>query len=75
MKATLKNRLFLLVDFRVVEDVACLNLGPLFAESSFEKVLPSDFVLGVDQHSEDRFAIVGIHLKALVRESASDALD
>ena len=41
-------RLFLLVDFRVVEDVACLNLGPLFAEASFEEVLPSDFVLRVN---------------------------
>ena len=41
-------RLFLLVDFWVIEDVAPLDLGPLFADASFEQVLPSDFVLGVD---------------------------
>ena len=36
-------------------------------------MLPSDFVLGVDEHSEDGFAIVGIHLKVSVGESASNA--
>jgi hypothetical protein len=68
-------RLFLLVDFRVVEDASSLELGPLFAEASFEEMLPSDFVLGVDQHSEDGFAIVGVHLEVLVGESAPNALD
>jgi hypothetical protein len=43
--------LFLGVDVGVVHDVSSLNLSPLFAESSFEKVLPSDFVLGVDKGS------------------------
>ena len=57
-----------------MEDVSCLDLGPLFAEASFEKVLSSDFVLGVDWGLEDGFVIVGIHLEALVGESASSAL-
>ena len=45
------------------------------AEAFFEETLPSDFVLGVNWRSEDGFAIVGIHLEALVAESALDALD
>jgi len=40
-------RLFFLVNFWVVEDVSSFDLGPLFAGASFEKVLPSDFVLRV----------------------------
>ena len=42
------DRLLLLVDSGVAEDVASLDLGPLFAEACFEKVLPSDFLLRVD---------------------------
>ena len=57
--------LLLVVDF---QDASSLDLGSLFAEAVFEKVLPSDFVLGVDEHAEDGFAVVGIHLEALVRE-------
>jgi hypothetical protein len=55
-------RLFLGVDVGVVHDVSSLDLSPLFAESSFEKVLPSDFVLGVDKGPEDRF-LVGDHAR------------
>ena len=65
-------RLFvLMVDFGVIQDVSSLDLGPLLAEAAFEKTLPSDFVLGVDKHSEDGFAIVGIHLEVFVGQSAS----
>ena len=52
-----------------------LNLGPLTAESSFEKMLPSYFVLGVDKSSEDGFSVVGIHLKLWIGKSSPDALD
>ena len=37
--------------------------------------LPILLVLGVDEHSEDGFVIVGIHLEALVGESASNTLE
>ena len=42
----------------------------MFTESTFKKILISDFVLlGVaDEDTEDGFAIVGIHLKVLVGE-------
>ena len=46
--------------------MSSLNLSPLIAEAAFEKMLPSDFVLGIDESSEDGFSIVGIHLKVLV---------
>ena len=52
-----------------------LDLSPLFAELIFERILQSSFVLEVDQHSEDEFAIVRIHLKVLVGEGASNALE
>jgi hypothetical protein len=64
--------LFLGIDVGVVHDVSSLDLSPLFAESSLEKVLPSDFVLGVDKGSKDRFSVVGIHLKVLIGKSASN---
>ena len=59
-------RLFLVIDAGVIQRVLSLDLGPLFAEEAFEKMLPSDFVLGVDERSDDGFAIVGAHLEALV---------
>jgi hypothetical protein len=67
-------RLFLVIKVWVIQNVSTLNLGPMEAESAFEKMLPSDFVLGVDEHSKDGFAIIRIHLEVLVREGASNAL-
>ncbi len=67
--------LFLVIEFGVVQNVSALNLGPMEAESSFEKVLPAYFVLGVDESSKDGFSVVGIHLEVLVCEGASNALD
>ena len=55
--------LFLLVNFWFVKNVVSLNLGPLVAESAFEKMLPSYFVLGVDKSSEDEFLVFWIHLR------------
>jgi hypothetical protein len=55
--------------------VARLNLGPLLAEAAFEEMLPSDFVLGVDESAKYWFTIVGVHLEVLVGERASDTLD
>ena len=46
-------------------------LSPLSAEASFEKMLPSYFVLGVDESSEYGFSIVGIHLKNSLDQSES----
>ena len=57
-------RLFLVIEFGVIQNVSALYLGPMEAKSAFEKMLPSDFVLGVDEHSKDGgFAIVRIHLE------------
>jgi hypothetical protein len=67
-------RLFLVVEFEVIQNVSALDLGPMEAKSAFEKMLPSDFVLGVDDSAEGGFAIVGIHLEVLVREGASNSL-
>jgi hypothetical protein len=55
--------------------VSSFNFGSLFAEVSFEQMLPADFVLGVDEHAEHIFAVVGIHLEVLVEESTSNSLD
>ena len=52
-----------------------LNLDPLAAESAFERMLPSYFVLGIDKSSEDGFLVVGIHLKLWMGKSSPDALD
>ena len=52
-----------------------LHLGPLIAESAFEKMLPSYFVLWVDKSSEDGFLVVGIHLKLWIGEGFPDFLD
>ena len=38
-------RLFLVVNVGVIQHVSSLDLGPLFAEAAFEKMLPSCFVL------------------------------
>jgi hypothetical protein len=38
-------------------------------------MLPSDFVLRVDEQVECVFVVVGIHLEVLVRESTSNSLD
>ena len=73
-------RLFLVVDVGVIHYVLFLHLGLLFAEAAvLEKMLPSNFALGIDEHPEDRF--VGIHLGfiwkwllVLVGESASRVL-
>ena len=51
-----------------------LNLGPLAAESSFEKMLPSYFVLGVDKSSEYGSSIVRIHLKLWIGKGSPDSL-
>ena len=51
-----------------------MHLGPVIAEAAFEEMVPSDFVLGVDEHAKDGFTIVGIHLEVLVGESASNSL-
>jgi hypothetical protein len=58
--------LFLGINVRVIHDVSSLNLSPMFAESSFEKMLPSDFVPGNWQRLEmwvlgcwDSFGSVG----------------
>ena len=51
-----------------------LGLSPLIAESAFERMLPSYFVLRIDESSEDGFSIVGIHLKALVGKGTPDSL-
>jgi hypothetical protein len=67
--------LFLVVQFRVIQDVSSLNLGPLFAEAAFEQMLPADFVLGVDKHAKDGFIVAGIHLEVLVGESTSSSLE
>ena len=66
-----------MVDFWVVDNVTSLNLSPLIAEAAFEKMLPTYFVLGINESSVDGFfAIVGIHLKVLVGEgSPPDALE
>ena len=55
--------------------MSSVNLGPAIAESAFEKMLPSYAVLGIDESSEDGFAIVGIHLKVLVGEGSLNALE
>ena len=54
--------------------MSSLNLSPVIAELAFEKMLPSYAVLGVDEGSVDRFAIVGIHLKWVVGKGALNAL-
>ena len=51
------------------------NLSSLIAEAAFEKMLPSNSCLGIDESSEDGFLIVGIHLKVLVGKGAPDSLD
>jgi hypothetical protein len=38
-------------------------------------MLPSDFVLRVDEQVACVFVVVGIHLEVLVRESTSNSLD
>ena len=53
--------------------MSSLNLSPLIAEAAFEKMLPSYFVLGIDESSEDGFSIVGIHLKVLVGKGSRDS--
>jgi hypothetical protein len=45
-------RLFLGINVRSIHNVSSLNLSPLFAGSSFEKLLQSDFVLGIDKGSK-----------------------
>ena len=55
--------------------MSSLNLNPLIAEASFEKMLPSYFVLIIDKSSEDGFSIVRIHLKVLVGKGFPDSLD
>ena len=65
----------ILVDFWVIQRVSSLDLGPLFAGAAFEKVLPSDFALGVEWGSERGFATVGIHVEVLVGKSALNALE
>ena len=55
--------------------MSSLNLSPLIAEASFEKMLPSYFVLGIDESSEDGFLIVRNHLEVLVGEGSADSLD
>ena len=67
--------LFLLVNFWFVYNVSSLNLSPLIAGVSFEKMLPSYFVLRIDESSEDGFLVVGIHQKVLVGEGSPDSLD
>ena len=52
-----------------------LYLCPLAAESSFEKMLPSYLVLGVDKSSEYGFSFVEVPLKLWIGESTSDSLD
>ena len=52
-----------------------LNLGPLVAESAFEKMLLSYFVLGVDKSSEYGFSVVGIHLKLWIGKGSPDSLN
>ena len=53
-----------------------LDLTSLFAAAAFEKrMLQSNHVLGVDEHSEDGLAIVGVNLEVLfVGRGASNAL-
>ena len=54
--------------------MSSLYLGPLAAESAFEKMLPSYFVLGgVDKSSEDGFSVVGVHLKLWIGKSTPDS--
>jgi hypothetical protein len=67
-------RLLCRINARFVHDMSSLNLSPLFAELTFEKMLPSDFVLGIDKGSKDRFSVVGIHLEVLIGESVWNAL-
>ena len=55
--------------------MSSLNLSPLIAGVSFEKMLPSYFVLQVDKSSEDGFSVVGIHLKLWIGLGSPDALD
>ena len=52
-----------------------LNLSPLISEASFEKMLPSYFVLRIDESFEDGFSIVGIPLKVLVGKGSPDSLE
>ena len=54
--------------------MSSLDLGPWFAEVAFEKMLPSDLALAVDERLEGGFAVVGVHLEALVGEGALSAL-
>ena len=55
--------------------MSSLNLSPLIAEASFEKMLPSYFVLGIDESSEGGFLIIRIYLKLWVGKGSMDALD
>ena len=55
--------------------MSSLSLSPLIAEAVLKKMLPSYFVLGIDESYEDGFSIVGIHLKVLVGEGSPDSLD
>ncbi len=66
-------RLFLMVEFGVIHNVSVLYLSPMNAKLAFEKMLPSDVVLGVGESSKGWFSIVGIHLEVLVREGASNS--
>ena len=47
----------------------------MFAESTFEEMLPSYSVLGVNEGSEHWFSVVGIHLKLWIGDGSSDSLD
>ncbi len=49
-----------MVEVRFFHNVSVLYFGPMDAESTFEKMLPSNVVLGVDESSKGWFSIVGV---------------
>jgi hypothetical protein len=67
-------RLFLVIDVSIIQQMSVSDLSPLFAEASFEQMVPSNFVLRVDKGSEQGFAVVRVHLKAVVGKSAANTL-
>jgi hypothetical protein len=67
-------RLFLVIDVSVIQQMSVLDLSPLFAEASFEQMVTSNFVPRVDKGSESGFAVIWVHLKAMVGKSAANTL-
>ena len=44
-------RPYLVDNIGIIQNARSLDVGPLFAEMAFEKVLPSNFDLGVNKHA------------------------